>query len=140
MIFLNHIQGLSIPVSFFSYLMENKKTQTLKNIPNFIERKFKKNIISCDHNSPFYEERMEIPDIKGELLFNANIPIQFTIQGSGEPVEKENEDPLDRNIFNSHNRCVFDRLALTFFRPKDKLLQKFKHQHELKVWKWYSSN
>lgn len=120
MILFYHIHSLFVSAFNFSCSIENEKPEKAKKISIHSNCKFIKHITSFAHYSPFCEERTEIPDINGVFLYNSNIPIQFTFHGPGEPIEKDNEDQLDRNIFNSHNRDVFDGLGLAFIRSKDK--------------------
>jgi beta-galactosidase len=61
---------------------------------------------------------VRVTDKNGLTVPNANNPIKFEIEGSGEIVATDNGDPTNMVPFSSHEREAFNSLALVIIRAK----------------------
>ena len=61
---------------------------------------------------------VQVLDAEGRFVPDANITIDFSLEGPGKIVATDNGDPTDMTAFSSSQRSSFNGLALAIVRPK----------------------
>lgn len=82
--------------------------------------------MSVDRNSIDADERdvahvkVEVLDENGNVVPNANVPVQIIVEGEGRLIGLDNGNPVDHTSMKSDNRNTFNGLALAMVQSNNK--------------------
>jgi len=92
-------------------------TLTTTNTPKKILLKADRSAIQSSRNDLAYVT-VEIADDKGNVVPNANVPVDFSISGAGELAAVGNANPSEMASFHQPKRNTFRGKCLVILRPK----------------------
>ena len=95
----------------------HKVTLTTTNTPKKILLKADRSSIQSSRNDLAYVT-VEIADDKGNIVPNANLPVEFSISGAGELAAVGNANPSEMASFHQPKRNTFRGKCLVILRPK----------------------
>ena len=87
------------------------------NAPEAIRLRADRSTIHADRNDLSYVT-VEIVDDKSNIVPNANVPVEFSINGAGELAGVGNANPSDMASFKQPKRNTFRGRCLVILRPK----------------------